>query len=627
MENSTNNTASNQSNGADEAKPFQPPTGPKFGNKQNKASKPLTATAPAFIPTPASSSAPPNPSKPFNPSAAAFQPSRAPQTSPANPKQQRQQPTKRETSYFPHTVAPGTASPMASRTQSWYGYSSTPAISPMSMLMPMATASPRYSPRNPRRLPMTPGKSTGEQFCQTIVHYHSCGCRAKPTPICSLRRCKHEQPTRVAIGFLPFTCTARWSGNSRNSTPGPEGTPSSAGGRGPACREQDPGTVSFQREEGTASRSTGLRDFNPGTVTLDDLPEALPSDAKGLEGFEAWVEELRVKSEAKEKAMKEEKEGRKKVAVSDMSTQTEWPEEKTEAPRPPQAEMQSMSTQTIWSQTKLHDVGAQTDAPPQPVMKSTGVQWSGPEQKAISVQTDSPPSMTSTGTQSSGPEQKETAVQTPAPPAMKTVGTQSSGPEQREIAVQTSSPPAMTSTGVQPNGPDQKEIAVQTDSLPATTSTGTQPIGLSQKTTAVQTPSPPLMKSTSTQSSGLEQAPTVIIETLCTQWKESDVGVSDGRRRCDEHFLKPYGRPCNYCGAGEDSDSDDYDDEYSVGGRAGRPFDLLLDLDFPRREGEEIYYPNAKTGRHSKTAAAATPASGESRGILRNAWNLIHWVR
>ena len=517
------NTTSHQPNGTGEAKPFQPPTGPRFGKKQNKASNPLKATAPAFIPMPASSSVSPNPSKPFNPSVAAFQPSWAPQTAPANPQHQ-QQPAKRETSYFPPVVASGTTTPM---NHSWYGLSSTPQISPMTNPMSMSTPGPTYTPRNPRKPPITPAKPPGEPLCQAIAHYHSCGCRAasSPTFICSVRRCKHDRPTRLVVGYLSFPCTARWSGN-RKPTRGPEGTPGAEGGRGPACRERDPGTIGFQREEGTASRSPGNRSFNGDTLTLDDLPETLPSDTKGVEGFEAWVGELKVKSEARAKDLEKEKEDRKKPAVCDMGTQTEWP------------------------QTVLDDVGTQTNAPPQPVMRSTGVQSSGPEQKEIAVQTNSPAATTSTGMQPSGPEQKEVAVQTNSPAATTSTGTQSSGPEKLEMATQTELPPPMS---------------------------------------------------------------------RCVQWKESDVGVSDGSRRCEEHFLKQYGTPCHYCDTGADSDEDDA--EYEAAGRV--PFDLLLDLDYARVEDDELYYGNDAKASPRKTAA---PSSGESRGVLRNAWKLVHWI-
>ncbi|RYP25844.1 hypothetical protein DL767_008235 [Monosporascus sp. MG133] len=137
-------------------------------------------------------------------------------------------------------------------------------------LIPTAVSPPTLTPADEER-----------HMCTAIAQYHSCGCRARGTPMffCTDQYCKHPQPALVAIARLPFSCTTRYSGNVRPGT-----------GRGLECRAADPNSVFFMREADTAGAfyADDLLVLRGGAVWLRDLPLALPCGK-----FWKWAYEMR----------------------------------------------------------------------------------------------------------------------------------------------------------------------------------------------------------------------------------------------------------------------------------------------------------------------------------------------
>ena len=499
MNKSIHNPAGQEPKETDDSKPFNPPTGPRLGKKMYRGNNPLKATAPASIPMPtASDPVAPAASKSsiaFNPSAPAFEPTKPSQTlTPPSAHQKETQPSRRTSGYFPVVVS-GTTTPAAATTprnqarhsmrQRWQ-----PAASPM----PMSTPGHAFGPRWGRRAPalFTPTNAVPGPLCQAIVHYHSCGCRAagSPTFVCSQRGCSHERPTQVNVGYLPFSCTTRWSGNAQAD---PEG------GRGPACRQRNPSTVGFRREEDTAVRGKGSRSFQGGAITLEDLPEVIPTAATvaddndaekdgevcpGPEAFEKWVDQLNAKCEAKEKEEKDDgaaiwkklwDEMTPKIKESQHSsqsiaTQTEWPEEEKKELLASQAKTDNNAAENVQPREPMHSIAVQTDEPPKPVMKSTGIQSDPAESREVRVETKRP-AMKSTGIQPDSPVYQEMGIQKERP-VVKSIGVQPNSPAYKEMGVQTLEL-TMKSLRALPGVREQLEIAVQKEK-PVMKSQGTQ---------------------------------------------------------------------------------------------------------------------------------------------------------
>ncbi|RYP82332.1 hypothetical protein DL770_005591 [Monosporascus sp. CRB-9-2] len=184
------------------------------------------------------------------------------------------------------TPEPATASPLALSSTKPQGEvtatqrPTTIADNPMPVLpnllqgsepdtIPIAVSPPTLTPADEER-PM----------CTAIAQYHSCGCRARGTPMffCTDQYCKHPQPALVAIARLPFSCTTRYSGNVRPGT-----------GRGLECRAADPNSMFFMREADTAEAfyAEDLLFLRGGAVRPRHLPSALPGGK-----FWKWVYEM-----------------------------------------------------------------------------------------------------------------------------------------------------------------------------------------------------------------------------------------------------------------------------------------------------------------------------------------------
>lgn len=337
----------------------EPRTGSPKGNQEERRGAGLTASAAPFKP----SASPPRPltatARPFTPTARPFTPASAQLFNPSMPSFMPTAATQRPGSvnYFPPPFAMPSPLPMTMQTPL---YSPVPAPYMTASPFPYTprTFTPAFTPTYTPKFTASPPITPAEPMCQVIAHYHTCGCRAKPTFICGRRSCTHERPTQISVGKLPFPCTAKWTGN---TTPAAEG-------RGPACQAPDPGTKEWIRDMGMSKSFGKLLVLTGDIVTLDDLVLALPDDAE----FDDWAEELKTKcnerkvetvdenadQEKKEEEVKEAKpqQSEKKSTMVDSSMQTDdLPEEKeeeeppvsTQTEEPPQVEMKSVATEPI----------------------------------------------------------------------------------------------------------------------------------------------------------------------------------------------------------------------------------------------------------------------------------------
>ncbi len=202
-------------------------------------------------------------------------------------------------------------------------------------------------------------------MCQAIAHYHMCGCRAPLTFLCGRRSCTHGRPTQVAVGYLPFPCTAKWTGNAK---PGGEG-------RGPACKAPDPGTLAYQRDCGTGKQfgKTGLLVLGSDVASLDDVVPALPDDIR----FDDWANDLKRRCEERraglcvdtdvnvgmQKNEKEYDEDKENECEGDDKDEDERGQDDKEnsQPRGIIAMMKDASTQTNDTKSEQQEVGIQTE--------------------------------------------------------------------------------------------------------------------------------------------------------------------------------------------------------------------------------------------------------------------------
>ncbi|RYP40950.1 hypothetical protein DL768_010565 [Monosporascus sp. mg162] len=190
------------------------------------------------------------------------------------------------------TPEPTTVSPPALSSTKPQGGVAAPQI-PTIVADPMPVLPRLLQGSEPDTIPIAVSPPTLTQadeerpMCTAVAQYHSCGCRARGTPMffCTDQYCKHPQPALVAIARLPFSCTTRYSGNVRPGT-----------GRGLECRAADPNSVFFMREADTAGAfyADDLLVLRGGAVRLRDLPSILP----GGESWK-WAYEVRHRYENK----------------------------------------------------------------------------------------------------------------------------------------------------------------------------------------------------------------------------------------------------------------------------------------------------------------------------------------